>query len=122
MQPLLSVAVGGAVGSVGRYLPTRALAGIALAGAPLGTLAVNAVGSFLIALLATKVPPDRPVWALLGAGVLGGFTTYSTFNQETLVLLQRGAHASAMGNVALTVLLCLVAGVAGGVLGRAMGG
>jgi fluoride exporter len=119
----LWVGLGGAVGSIARYhvgewlnRPGRAL--------PWGTLAVNLVGSFLIALLlqlALRHEAITPAIRLaLATGVLGGFTTYSTFNQETLRIAQDGAWASAAGYVAITLLGGLAAGAAGWAIGRAL--
>ena len=110
---VLWVALGGALGSVARY----ALSGIAVrwlgAGFPYGTLFVNMTGSFTIGLLAALVAADgRPslgadARAFLLVGVLGGFTTFSSFSLETLNLARSGALAPAMLNVAGSVVLCL---------------
>jgi CrcB protein len=91
---------------------------------PRGTLIVNATGSFVLALLfalpGTKLGPDLRLF--LGAGVMGGYTTYSSFNTETLALFEQGAHGVAVANLALTVVGCLVAGLAGLALGRVLAG
>jgi CrcB protein len=117
---LLLVCAGGALGSAARYLvstwATRALG----ADFPRGTLLVNATGSFALAVI-FAVPGSRisPEWRLfLGAGVLGGYTTYSSFNTETLALLDQGNAGLALANVALTTVGCLIAGLAGLALGR----
>ena len=112
---VLWVALGGALGSVARY----ALSGIAVrwlgAAFPYGTLFVNATGSFAIGLLAALVAADgRPslgadARAFLLVGVLGGFTTFSSFSLETLNLARSGALAPALLNVAGSVVLCLAA-------------
>lgn len=112
---VLWVALGGALGSVARF----ALSGIAVrwlgAGFPYGTLFVNVTGSFTIGLLAALVAADgRPslgadARAFLLVGVLGGFTTFSSFSLETLNLARSGALAPAMLNVAGSVVLCLAA-------------
>jgi CrcB protein len=109
----LWVGLGGALGSVARY----ACAGIAvrwLGGAfPYATLFVNVAGSFAIGLLATLVASNgRPLLgidarAFLLVGVLGGFTTFSSFSLETLNLARSGALGAAGANVALSILLCL---------------
>ena len=125
MTRLVLVCVGGALGSGARYLvstwATRALG----ADFPRGTLIVNVSGSFLLALLMGFAGPREAispeVRLFLGAGVLGGFTTYSSFNYETLALLERGT-AHAVANVALTLLGCLGAGVLGLVAARALAG
>jgi fluoride exporter len=117
------VCVGGAAGSAARY-------GVALASARLwgtalwGTLTVNVLGSFLLALLVTRLPagtlPDA-IRLALGMGLLGGFTTYSTFNHELLGLLQRGALAQALMYAAGTFAGGLLAGAGGWWLARVQG-
>lgn len=112
---VLWVALGGALGSVARY----AVSGIAVrwlgAAFPYGTLFVNVMGSFAIGLLAALVAADgRPslgadARAFLLVGVLGGFTTFSSFSLETLNLARSGALAPALLNVAGSVVLCLAA-------------
>ena len=107
------VALGGALGSVARY----AFSGIAVrwlgAAFPYGTLFVNVTGSFTIGLLAALVAADgRPslgadARAFLLVGVLGGFTTFSSFSLETLNLARSGALGAAVLNVAGSVVLCL---------------
>lgn len=82
-----------------------------------GTLAVNVLGAFAISVLAALVVANRAseeARLLLGAGVLGGFTTYSSFNLEALTLWQRGAVGLALAYVLATVVGCLFAGLAGG--------
>jgi fluoride exporter len=112
--------MGGALGSGARYaVATWALRAFG-PDFPRGTLIVNVTGSFLIAVvmavsLATDaIPADLRVF--LTSGVLGGFTTYSSFNYETLMLVQQGRPGLAVLNVAVTLLACLAAGVAGLVL------
>lgn len=107
------------MGSGARYLVSAWATRTLGADFPRGTLLVNVTGSFALALLfarAEGAPPD--VRLFLGAGVLGGFTTYSSFNYETLALLQTGNGALALANVALTVAGCLVGGSLGLALGR----
>jgi CrcB protein len=117
----LWVGLGGALGSIARYhvglLTARRFSGL-----PWGTLAVNLLGSLLLSLLvhlALRGRVDEPVRIALGVGVLGGFTTYSSFNHETLALLQQGAWPRAAAYVALTVLGGLACGALGWSLGRA---
>jgi CrcB protein len=86
-------------------------------GFPWGTLTINATGSFLISLvmfLGLEVGMIGPeLRLLLAVGVLGGFTTYSSFNYETLALAQRGQWGLAAAYVSATLLVAWVAGVAG---------
>lgn len=119
---LLLVCLGGAVGTGARYLVGLGLPMLAGTSFPFATLAVNVVGSFLLGAimhvgLSTNLltPGARLV---LSTGVMGGFTTYSTFNYETLELLREGAFGLAGVNVAATLLLCLLAGALGLALAR----
>jgi fluoride exporter len=122
----LWICLGGAVGSGARYLVALAVLGRLGPAFPWGTLAVNAVGSFLLgALMHVGLTTEwfSPTLRLaLTTGVLGGFTTYSTFNYETLEYLREGAAGLALLNVAATLVLCLVAGWLGFALGRALVG
>jgi len=122
----LWICLGGAAGTGARYL----LSGWALAAFgpafPYGTIGVNVLGSFLVGLLVqifVATPGLSPTLRLaLTTGVMGGFTTYSAFNQETVRYIEDGAWRFALGNVALTLLLCLAAGFAGMALGRSLFG
>jgi CrcB protein len=113
MTRLLLVAAGGALGAALRYAiagPIQRPLGDAF---PLGTLAVNVLGCFLIGLLATLF--NGPLRLGEGArlailvGVLGGFTTFSAFGLETLHLVQRGHPGRAAAYVLASNALCLVA-------------
>jgi CrcB protein len=122
MSRLFWVCLGGALGTGARYLVSiwapRALG----ASFPYGTLAVNVVGSFLlgaimhVGLTTSLLSPTLRL--VLTTGVMGGFTTYSTFNHETLEYVREGALALAALNVAATLLLCLLAGALGLVFAR----
>lgn len=124
MSELLWVCLGSAVGGGARYLLVGAVQGALGPSFPYGTLAVNLVGSFLMAIVmyaglqVNALPPT--VRVALTAGVMGGFTTYSSFSYETLRALQRGAVASAALNVASTLLGCLAAAALGWALARAV--
>ncbi len=117
---LLLVCAGGALGSGARYLVSTWAARVLGADFPRGTILVNATGSFVLAALfvlpGSRLSPE--VRLFLGAGVLGGFTTYSSFNTETLALVDQGSLGLAAANVALTVTGCLVAGLLGFAVGR----
>lgn len=126
MTRFLVVCLGGALGSGARYLLSTWVARLAPSAFPAGTLAVNALGSFFIALvmqvgLSTEAIP--PMWRLaLTTGAMGGFTTYSTFNYETTELIREGAAGLAFANVAVTLGVCLVTGFLGLAFGKWLGG
>jgi CrcB protein len=113
MEPklLAAVAVGGAVGSVARYLSMVAIGHWLGSGFPWGTLAVNVVGSMIMGVLveasALVWSPSPEVRALLTVGVLGGFTTFSTFSLDVAYLAERHQNVVAavyvMASVALSV-------------------
>ncbi|MFQ5700043.1 MAG: fluoride efflux transporter FluC [Myxococcota bacterium] len=117
MERLLWISLGGAVGSAGRYLLTGWVLRALGTGFPWGTLAVNAAGSLLLAAIAHVglttewLSPNTRL--TLTIGVLGGFTTYSTFSYETLGYCQEGAWALAGMNAVANLGLCLVASFAG---------
>lgn len=98
------------MGSVLRYLATQALTHWAGRGFPYGTLLVNTLGSaFMGAMFVLLAERAGPEWrALLLAGLLGGFTTFSAFSLDTVLLLERGEVARAMLNVGLSVVFCLL--------------
>ncbi len=121
MPPLtyLYVALGGAIGSVGRAAVSAGMARLAGPAFPWGTLAVNVLGSFVIGLFGTLTLSDGrfPVasdWrAFVMIGICGGFTTFSSFSLQTLDLARDGRPAQALGNIGLSLVLCLVSVAAG---------
>jgi len=126
MRTFLLVCLGGAVGTGARYLLQGWALEVLGPSFPWGTFAVNAIGSFLLAIVmyggleaATISPTMRLV---LGTGLLGGFTTYSTFSFETMRYLQVGSWGLAMANVLATVVVCLAACLAGWATARWMFG
>jgi fluoride exporter len=111
-QTLPLVALGGAFGAVLRYLMVVAV------GAPLGTLAVNVVGSFAIGVLFVALGA-REGWQLfLMTGILGGFTTFSAFSLDTLKLIEAGQTLQAAAYVGGSVCLSLAAVALGVALTR----
>lgn len=104
------VALGGALGAPLRYLADRAVQGRHDSVFPWGTFAVNAVGSLALGLLTGAVLAGgggAGVRALLGTGLCGALTTYSTFSYETLRLAERGRPLLAVANVAGSLLVGL---------------
>jgi fluoride exporter len=113
----LMVAAGGALGSMARYWVGGWAPRIFGQAFPYGTLIVNTVGSFLVAVImsvglrTTVISPNLRLF--LTVGVMGGFTTYSSFNYETLALFQQRLWMTGILNMAVTGLGCLLAGVLG---------
>jgi CrcB protein len=126
MDRLVWVCLGSAIGGGARYLLAQAALRLLGPSFPYGTLTVNLVGSFLIGLImhvgleTTLVSPTARIF--LTTGVLGGLTTYSTFNYETLQMAVDGDWLAAATNIAATVVGCLAAGVLGLASGRALVG
>jgi CrcB protein len=123
MLRFLLVCSGGAIGTGARYLTGLWAAAAFGTTFPVGTLLVNAIGSFLMALVmetaATTTFVSAEARLFLTTGVLGGFTTYSAFNQETTTMLRDGASRLGLLNVCVTLFGCLLAGVAGIAVARA---
>ena len=124
MARFLWVCLGGAVGTGARYLLSMWLLRVAGVGFPWATLTVNVVGSFFLGfLMQAGMNPERPVLHLaLTTGVLGGFTTYPTFNYETLRLFQEDAWLTGVVYLGTTVAGCLAAGALGLLSGRLLTG
>lgn len=111
------ICLGGAIGTGARYLVALWVARYAGAAFPYGTLLINVSGSFLLGLLMQLSLSTHMISAdmrlIVGTGLLGGFTTYSTFNYETLALLREDAWGAALVNIAATLIVCLIAGAVG---------
>jgi fluoride exporter len=119
---LVAIAMGGAVGAVLRYLVASGVQRGSGLDFPLGTLTVNVLGSLIMGLLFELLVERAalgPEWrAALLVGVLGAFTTFSTFSMETVNLIGEGRIVAATCNVALSVSTCLLAVWLGVSLGR----
>src|SRR6266852_1381216 len=113
MDRYLMVLVGGGVGALARYVLGTAIAARVGGRFPLGTLVINVTGSFLIGLLMTLFTErfqPHPNWRLLlVVGFLGGYTTFSTFEYETLRAVQDGSKWIGMLNVIGSVVLGYIA-------------
>jgi CrcB protein len=111
MSRFLWICLGGALGTGARYLLSGWTLKVLGPSFPFGTLAVNLLGSFLLAALmyagAETAALPATVRVVLATGVMGGFTTYSSFSYETMKYLQDGAWGIALLNVLVTVLGCL---------------
>ncbi len=117
MQTILAIAAGGAIGSVLRHVLNNGVAVLVPSGFPWGILACNLIGStlmgVLVGLFALSAEASAPWRAFLMVGVLGGFTTFSAFSADTILLWERGAFGQAALYVALSVGLSLAGLVAG---------
>ena len=117
MQMVLAIAAGGAIGSVFRHF--AGLGALSLLGAsfPYGTMFVNIAGSFvmgvLIAAFAHIGNPSQEMRAFLTVGLLGGFTTFSSFSLDALTLYERGQVAAAALYVGFSVVVSIAAIFAG---------
>ena len=120
----LLVGVGGFAGAIARFLVARGVGALGATRFPLATFLINVSGSFALgilgALVAQKVSPGSDAMRLaLGVGFLGAFTTFSTFELETHLLLENGSWLLATAYVVGSVFVGLIALRAGIVLGRA---
>lgn len=115
------IALGGALGALGRYWVSGVLNNAEYR-LPLGTMTVNVVGSFLMGicfvLILEKAKLSPEMRPLLMTGFMGAFTTFSTFSLETVAMIQEGHMMSALIYILLSLILCLVALYAGLALTR----
>lgn len=122
MQIIPWVALGGAVGAVARWGVSQLALRFLGPSFPWGTLAVNVIGSFLlgvIAIVGDRAELSPGVRALLATGLMGAFTTFSTFSVETIRFVERGEWVMAGANVAGNGILSLVAAGLGLAVARA---
>ena len=104
--------LGAGLGGVSRYWISNAIYWLLGLEFPYGTLIVNASGCFLMGAIYVLILDrfdslEQPFRALLLIGFLGGYTTFSSFSRETLILFERGAWLSAFINIMLSILLCI---------------
>jgi CrcB protein len=116
------ICLGGAIGTGARYGLSTFCRDVLGAGFPYGTLAVNVIGSFLLGGimyvgLNTELITET-TRLVLGTGVMGGFTTYSSFNYETVQLVQQRSYVPAAAYLAATLFGCFAAGLLGLSAGR----
>jgi CrcB protein len=122
------VALGSALGGVGRYAASRAVALRFGETFPWGTVAVNVSGSFLIGFIAAISGPDSRLLVspnartFLMIGLCGGFTTFSSFSLQTLELIRNRDFAEAFGNILLSVAACMAAVAIGFIVGNWISG
>ena len=113
MTQARAIAAGGAIGALLRYWTSTAVHSRLGSGFPYGTLTVNVTGSllmgFLYIWLIERMTTGPEVRAFLLIGVLGAFTTFSTFSMETLNLLESGQPGRALANILVSVSVCIIA-------------
>ncbi|WP_026988656.1 fluoride efflux transporter CrcB [Fodinicurvata fenggangensis] len=126
MHSLLAVAAGGAIGAVARYLLSAQIMRVTGFGFPFGTLSVNVLGGVLMGLLVSLFAlhwnAGQELRLFLTVGLLGGFTTFSTFSMETILLFERGQWMAAGLYVLASVSLALAGFAAGQALVRLCSG
>ena len=127
LMTVLVVALGGALGTVARYLAALAAAPIS-GGLPWGTVLINIAGSFLIGLVGTltlahgRYPVPETARLFVMVGFCGGFTTFSSFSLQTLDLMRSGHPTRAAINVAVSLVLCVGAVALGHALAAHLNG
>ena len=113
MTHALAIAAGGAIGALLRYWTSTAVHSRLGTGFPYGTLTVNVTGSllmgFLYIWLIDRLADSSALRAFLLIGILGAFTTFSTFSIETLNLLESGQPGKALANMLVSVCVCIIA-------------
>ena len=122
MKQWLAIAAGGAIGALLRYWVSSGTHALLGRGFPYGTLTVNVLGSlmmgFLYVWLLDRIVTGPVVRAFLLIGLLGGFTTFSTFSIESLNLIEAGHVLKALVNVLLSVTVCITAAGLGVLIAR----
>ena len=113
MTQTLAIATGGALGALLRYWTSLAVHSRLGTGFPYGTLTVNVIGSLLMGFLyiwfVDRLAMGPAMRGFLFIGVLGAFTTFSTFSLETLNLIESGQLGKAIMNVVVSVIVCITA-------------
>jgi len=123
-MPLLLIGLGGFAGAISRYLVDGWVTDRTAGAFPWGTLAVNLSGSFVLGLLfamsAERAILPAEIRGPVMIGFIGAYTTFSTFMLESWVLIEDGSYTTAVANLGGSVLLGLIAVVAGLAIGRAI--
>ena len=126
MGMYLAVALGGALGTVGRYFVSGVVANAFGETFPWGTLIINITGSFVIGFFATLSAPDGRLMVsgttrqFVMVGLCGGYTTFSSFSLQTLNLMRGGEWAPAAGNMLGSVVFCMIGVWLGAISGAAV--
>lgn len=126
MQSYIWVAIGGAIGTSGRYWLSGVVARAIGETFPWGTLLINVSGSFIIGFFAMLTGPDGRLYVnsigrqFFMIGICGGYTTFSSFSLQTLNLANDGEWLRAGGNIVGSVVLCLIAVWTGAMLANSI--
>ncbi|MBQ5663881.1 MAG: fluoride efflux transporter CrcB [Bacteroidaceae bacterium] len=107
VKNIFIVGLGSFIGGGGRYFISMAMKGLS-GGFPWGTLLVNLLGCFMIGLFAGYFNKDANVTLFLTYGICGGFTTFSTFSRESLIMLQGGNYWGVISYVAISVVVGII--------------
>jgi len=122
MTQVLAIGIGGAIGSLLRFWMSIWVHSFAGRGFPYGTLTVNVLGCLvmgvLFVLFTERFSDNAVLRAGMLIGVIGGFTTFSSFSIETFNLIEQGAYIKAVSNMALSLVLCVGGTWLGVILGR----
>lgn len=113
MYPFLLVGAGGALGAMSRYGLSVLVGRLWPMSFPLATLLINIIGSLAMGLVVGLMARLLPTWQnearlFVAVGILGGFTTFSSFSLDAIVLIERGEMVQATAYVLLSVVLCLI--------------
>jgi CrcB protein len=118
----LAVGLGGFIGAASRYLLSSFINRSGNGSFPVSTLVINILGSFLIGLLtellAALCPDSKKLQLFLTTGILGGFTTFSTFSLESVNLFQNGKAVLGVANIILSIAFCLAGVLLGKMLAK----
>jgi CrcB protein len=119
---ILLIGLGGFLGAIARFYTTKWTNSLLTDKIPFGTVVVNVVGSFILGLVVVlsveKLVASEDIRLFIGVGMLGAFTTFSTFSVETIYLLEEGAYAPAFIYIACNLFLSLFAAYGGVMLAR----
>ena len=119
MKNLLYIFIGGGAGSIERYFLGKAIQSAVTTSFPVGILIINILASFIVgAFIGSSYKADETWRALIAVGFCGGFSTFSTFSNDTLQLMLSGRGLEALGNILLNVSLCLLATYGGILISR----
>lgn len=121
---LIWIAIGGAIGSVLRYLMSTRIDQMHSLSLPLGIMAVNIIGSFLMGFLTLvlihQCEVSSEIRAAILVGLLGGFTTFSSFSGHSVTYFMNGEYLLMILNIVLSVVLCIIAAGAGLFLAKSL--